>query len=77
MPLKTGVISVVERAQYDHTLGSAWSTDGSAEYASVRNRPKTDAVWPVGKAEVIVAPYTAVLLHWRIRPITDEETKLF
>jgi len=53
VPLKTGVVSVAERVQYDHTLervqhdhtlGSAWSTEGSAEYASVRNRPKTDAV---------------------------------
>ena len=38
--IKTGVISVVERVQYDQTLGNAWSTDGSTEYASVRNRPK-------------------------------------
>jgi len=44
VPLKAGLISVHERVQYDHTLGRAWSTDGSAVYASVRNRPKTDAV---------------------------------
>jgi len=34
------VISVVERVQYDHTLGGAWSTDGSAEYASVKKSAK-------------------------------------
>ena len=44
VPLKSGVISVYGRVQYDHTLGRAWSADGSAVYASVRNRPKTDAV---------------------------------
>ena len=35
------------RVQYDHTHGRACSTDGSAEHASVRNRPKTDAVWTI------------------------------
>ena len=43
--LQTGMISVVECVQYDHTLGWEWSTDASAVYASERNRPKTDAVW--------------------------------
>jgi hypothetical protein len=38
------VISVYERVQCDHTLGTAWSTGGYYVYASVRNRPKTDAV---------------------------------
>ena len=28
------------------------------------------------KSKVRVAPYTAILLHWRTRPITDEESKL-
>jgi hypothetical protein len=46
VPLKTGVISVYDRVQCDHTLGRTWSADGSVVYASVRNRPKTDAVWP-------------------------------
>jgi len=41
------MISVVERVQYDHTLGRAWSSDGFAVYASVR---KTDAVSPLGNA---------------------------
>jgi len=44
-PFKTGMISVYERVQCDHTLGRAPSADESAAYASVRNRPKTNAVW--------------------------------
>jgi hypothetical protein len=35
------------RVQYDHTPGRARSPDGSAEYVSVRNRPKTVEVWTI------------------------------
>jgi hypothetical protein len=38
--LKLASSRYTERVQYDYTLGRAWSADGSAMFASERNRPK-------------------------------------